>query len=123
VPGNETYVITVGAVNSNLTPGDWSDDVIPAWSASGPTLDSFVKPDVLAPGSNIVSFMYYDPRNLTGAASSESPEFIAAVYGNKGRRNRPPSHPGARAPRGLALLKRDADANGQAVRLGLAQAE
>jgi len=64
VPGNDPYVITVGAVNSKRTPGYWLDDVIPSWSASGPTPDGFVKPDVLAPGSNIVTFMYNDPTGV-----------------------------------------------------------
>jgi serine protease AprX len=58
VPGNDPYVITVGSVNESRTPGYWKDDVLPAYSSTGPTLDGFVKPDVLAPGSQIVSFMY-----------------------------------------------------------------
>jgi serine protease AprX len=58
VPGNDPYVITVGAINSNRTPGYWADDFVPEWSATGPTGDGFVKPDVLAPGSNIISFIY-----------------------------------------------------------------
>ena len=60
MPGNDPYVITVGAVDSNRTPGYWADDILPSWSATGPTLDGFAKPDVLAPGANIVSFMYND---------------------------------------------------------------
>jgi subtilisin family serine protease len=61
VPGNDPYVITVGAVDSNRTPGYWADDRIPQWSASGPTGDGFVKPDLLAPGANIITFMHKDP--------------------------------------------------------------
>ncbi|MCJ7818376.1 MAG: S8 family serine peptidase, partial [Syntrophales bacterium] len=68
VPGNDPYVITVGAVDSNRTPGYWADDILPAWSATGPTLDGFLKPDVLAPGANIVSFMYNDPDNIANSA-------------------------------------------------------
>jgi serine protease AprX len=60
VPGNDPYVITVGAVDSNRTPGYWADDTLPAWSASGPTGDGFVKPDLLAPGVNIITFMHKD---------------------------------------------------------------
>jgi hypothetical protein len=60
VPGNDPYVITVGAVNTNRTSLDYTDDVLPTWSAKGPTYDGFLKPDVLAPGSQIVSFMYND---------------------------------------------------------------
>ncbi len=55
VPGNTPYVITVGAFTDNYTPEDFSDDYIPEFSASGPTLDAFVKPDVIAPGAHLVS--------------------------------------------------------------------
>jgi serine protease AprX len=58
VPGNDPYVITVGAVSSNRTPGYWADDYLPPWSATGPTGDGFVKPDILAPGANVVTFMH-----------------------------------------------------------------
>ena len=58
VPGNDPYVITVGAINGNGTAGDWSDDSLPYWSATGPTTDGFIKPDVLAPGANVITFMY-----------------------------------------------------------------
>jgi outer membrane protein assembly factor BamB len=58
VPGNDPYVITVGAVSSNRTAGYWRDDIVPLWSATGPTYDGFAKPDVVAPGSQIVSYMY-----------------------------------------------------------------
>ena len=51
VPGNVPYVITVGAFTDNYTPDDWSDDYIAPFSAAGPTLDGFVKPDVVAPGA------------------------------------------------------------------------
>jgi serine protease AprX len=57
VPGNNPYVITVGAFTDNYTPYDWNDDYIAPFSAAGPTLDGFVKPDVVAPGGHIVSTM------------------------------------------------------------------
>ncbi len=56
VPGNDPYVITVGAVDGNRTPGYWADDFLTTWSSTGPTWDNFIKPDVLAPGVNVVSF-------------------------------------------------------------------
>jgi len=62
VPGNDPYVITVGALNNQRTPGYWADDTLPTWSATGPTLDGFVKPDVLAPGANIISFLQNDDK-------------------------------------------------------------
>ena len=57
VPGNTPYIITVGAFTDNYTPEDFGDDYIPPFSANGPTLDAFVKPDVIAPGAHIVSLM------------------------------------------------------------------
>jgi len=57
VPGNNPYVITVGAFTDNFTPNDWNDDYITPFSAAGPTLDAFVKPDVVAPGAHLVSTM------------------------------------------------------------------
>jgi serine protease AprX len=55
VPGNNPYVITVGAFTDNFTPADWNDDYIAPFSASGPTLDGFAKPDLVAPGAHMVS--------------------------------------------------------------------
>ncbi len=57
VPGNNPYAITVGAFTDNNTPLDWNDDYIAPFSAAGPTLDGFVKPDLVAPGGHIVSAM------------------------------------------------------------------
>jgi serine protease AprX len=57
VPANTPYVVTVGAFTDNYTPLDWSDDYITPFSAAGPTLDGFVKPDVVAPGAHMVSTM------------------------------------------------------------------
>ena len=57
VPGNVPYVITVGAFTDNYTVYDWSDDYITPFSAAGPTLDGFVKPDLVAPGAHMVSTM------------------------------------------------------------------
>ncbi len=57
VPGNTPYVITVGTFTDNYTPNDFGDDYIPPFSATGPTLDAFVKPDVIAPGAHVISLM------------------------------------------------------------------
>ena len=65
VPGNDPYVLTVGALDEKRTPGYWADDELPTWSAAGPTGDGFVKPDLVAPGVNIISFMYKDPTDMT----------------------------------------------------------
>src|SRR6185369_8902608 len=54
-PGNDPYVITVGAMNTKGTP-DRADDVPASYSSKGPTLiDHFAKPDLVAPGNRIVS--------------------------------------------------------------------
>jgi serine protease AprX len=55
VPGNDPYVITVGAMKTMDTPGR-SDDVIASYSSKGPTLiDHVVKPDLVAPGNRIIA--------------------------------------------------------------------
>jgi serine protease AprX len=53
-PGNDPYVITVGAVDDQGT-SDNSDDVTASWSSRGTTQDGFAKPDVVAPGAHIVT--------------------------------------------------------------------
>jgi serine protease AprX len=55
VPGNDPYVITVGANNDRDTIALF-DDQIPYWSSRGPTAyDGLQKPDVVASGNRIVS--------------------------------------------------------------------
>jgi len=53
-PGNDPYVITVGATDNQGSVSDW-DDVQASWSSRGQTQDGFTKPDVVAPGAHIVS--------------------------------------------------------------------
>src|SRR5262249_14280505 len=54
-PGNDPYVITVGAMKTMGTPSR-SDDLIASYSSKGPTLyDHVVKPDLVAPGNRLVS--------------------------------------------------------------------
>jgi serine protease AprX len=53
-PGNDPYVITVGATDNQGTVSNW-DDVPASWSSRGVTQDGVSKPDVLAPGAHIVS--------------------------------------------------------------------
>ncbi|MCP4250355.1 MAG: S8 family serine peptidase, partial [bacterium] len=57
VPGNVPYVITVGAMSDNYTPYDPSDDTIASFSSAGPTVEGFVKPEVVAPGGHIHGMM------------------------------------------------------------------
>ncbi len=60
VPGNTPYIITVGAFTDNYTPNNFGDDYMPPFSAVGPTLDAFVKPDLIAPGAHLASLMRND---------------------------------------------------------------
>lgn len=54
-PGNDPYVITVGAMKSMGTP-EASDDLIASYSSKGPALvDHVVKPDIVAPGNMVIS--------------------------------------------------------------------
>jgi serine protease AprX len=54
-PGNDPYVITVGAMNTMGTP-DRSDDVMTTYSSKGPTaIDHIAKPDLVAPGNKVIS--------------------------------------------------------------------
>ena len=58
-PGNDPYVITVGAVDDQGTKSP-ADDVETGWSSRGETQDGVAKPDVLAPGNHIVSTLAPD---------------------------------------------------------------
>ena len=54
-PGNDPYVITVGAMNQMGT-ATREDDVMTSYSSKGPTaVDAIVKPDLVAPGNLVVS--------------------------------------------------------------------
>ena len=54
-PGISPYAITVGAIRTQGTE-DRSDDEVAPWSSKGPTMiDHIVKPDLVAPGSKIIS--------------------------------------------------------------------
>jgi serine protease AprX len=53
-PGDDPFVITVGAADLKQT-ADRRDDEIAPFSSSGVTQDGFMKPDLVAPGTTIVS--------------------------------------------------------------------
>jgi serine protease AprX len=52
-PGNDPFVITVGAVDLGNS-ARASDDTVPDWSAYGYTYDGFYKPEIAAPGRYLV---------------------------------------------------------------------
>lgn len=70
VPGNVPYVITVGAMTDNLSPGDGSDDLLASFSSAGPTVEASVKPEVVAPGGHLLAMMASDV-----ALALQHPEF------------------------------------------------
>ena len=55
-PANDPFIITVGATNENGTADPGNDTTTP-FSAFGTTMDGYVKPDVMAPGKDIVSVL------------------------------------------------------------------
>jgi serine protease AprX len=80
-PGNDPYVITVGAMNTEGTP-DRTDDVPASYSSKGPSIfDQVVKPDIVAPGNSIVSL--YTPGDTLDAESDGS-EIPASLYVTNG---------------------------------------
>jgi serine protease AprX len=55
-PANDPFVITVGATNDKGTP-QLNDDSLAPFSAHGTTMEGYTKPDLLAPGTNITSWL------------------------------------------------------------------
>jgi serine protease AprX len=56
-PGNDPYVITVGAIKAMGT-YTRTDDLVASYSSKGPTaIDHVVKPDLMAPGNHVVSLL------------------------------------------------------------------
>jgi serine protease AprX len=75
-PGNDPYVITVGAMNAMGT-ATRTDDKIASYSSKGPTaIDHIVKPDLVAPGNSVVSLM---APNST-LASTDSAGLVSKSY-------------------------------------------
>lgn len=55
-PANDPFIITVGASDENDTSIP-SDDTVASFSNHSRTLDGFTKPEIIAPGSDIVSIL------------------------------------------------------------------
>jgi subtilisin family serine protease len=85
-PADDPLVITVGATDDRGTPG-LGDDELPDYSSRGPTVpDGLTKPDVVAPGSYIVSLRSPDstidqdfPQQIDGAYHRGSGTSFAAA--------------------------------------------
>ncbi|MDD2496493.1 MAG: S8 family peptidase [Tissierellia bacterium] len=68
-PATSRYVISVGALDTNKTP-DISDDMIAKFSSRGPTIDRIKKPDLIAPGVNIMSLSHKTLDNYTALSGT-----------------------------------------------------
>jgi serine protease AprX len=55
-PANDPFIITVGASDERGSP-DLSDDTISSFSAHSTTLDGHSKPEIIAPGTDIISIL------------------------------------------------------------------
>jgi len=73
-PGDDPYVITVGATDDRKTV-KLADDVLPDFSSRGPAPEGVAKPDVAAPGGHIVSL-----RALGSAIDEEFDDYIDGTY-------------------------------------------
>jgi serine protease AprX len=74
-PGDDPFVITVGAVDDRGTNGT-SDDSLPNFSSRGPTAaDNLPKPDVTAPGAHVVSL-----RAPGSAIDQNFPNYLDGSY-------------------------------------------
>lgn len=62
-PGICKKVITVGASDDHKTVNIWGDSLI-NFSGRGPTSECIIKPDVIAPGANIISCLSKEVKNL-----------------------------------------------------------
>jgi len=71
-PGNDPFVMTVGALDTG-TSFYRSDDSVAPWSAWGYTEDGFSKPEVVAPGRYMVG-----PVPSTSTLTSERPDHVVS---------------------------------------------
>ncbi|XEC96331.1 S8 family peptidase [Paenibacillus tarimensis] len=74
-PGISDQVITVGALDDSNTAGEKDDDEVASFSSRGPTIYDQIKPDILAPGVNIISLRapnsYLDKLQKTNRVGSD----------------------------------------------------
>ena len=72
-PGNDPFVITVGATDTRQS-ADVSDDAVASYSSVGPTLfDEVAKPDLVAPGNHIVSLRAFGSYIDTNFSTNQVP--------------------------------------------------
>jgi serine protease AprX len=74
-PGDDPFVVTVGAIDDRGTTG-LGDDVLPNFSSHGPTAaDGIAKPDLVAPGGHIVSL-----RAVGSEIDTQFPNYVDGSY-------------------------------------------
>lgn len=84
-PGNDPYVITVGAIKAENT-FTRADDLIASYSSKGPTtVDHVVKPDILAPGNQVVSLLAPNSTLLQEFPANQVP--VSTYAANSGTGN------------------------------------
>ena len=118
-PGNDPFVITVGASDTGKSVSMY-DDVAAPWSAYGYTLDGFAKPELVAPGRYMVGPV---PVTSTLYSRAPRPRRRARVHGAFGNlllgtdrewhrraHPRPPSGLHGRPGQGRPDARREADA-------------
>jgi serine protease AprX len=72
-PGNDPFVMTVGAADLGTSFGRWDDTIAP-WSAWGYTEDGFAKPEISAPGRYMVAGV-----PSTATLTSERPDHVVST--------------------------------------------
>src|SRR5437773_910791 len=81
-PGNDPYVITVGVMKTANTPTR-IDDTIASYSSKGPTAyDYVVKPDIVAPGNQVVSTLAPNAPLLSTPTDSYLSEYASSTTTN-----------------------------------------
>lgn len=78
-PGTSPYVITVGAADLSTSPNGGHPSVA-SFSSRGPTPRGFLKPDLLAPGVEIVSLSNQSPKSYAvESGTSMAAPFVAGA--------------------------------------------
>lgn len=78
-PGHEPLIITVGASDDRNTT-TITDDIVASFSSRGPTpIDGWTKPDMLAPGVNIISCKNAATGYVSMSGTSQSAALVAGI--------------------------------------------
>lgn len=77
-PGITPQVITVGCINDKDT-SNIGDDVVADFSSEGPTIDGYLKPDLVAPGVNIVSLKNNKKEYISHSGTSMAAPVVSGI--------------------------------------------